>query len=338
MIMDKHKLALLFPLSCLLGCTPSSTLVDAPKIHIDDFASSTFAPMQQLQSVDSLRLYMRDSLYLGNVIDMCQTDTCIYLLDDAKAISMFDRHTGRLIRQVRNIGRGKGEYIDPRSIDVANAELFVLDLQGMSLIAYNAETLDFVSKKRIAVPAIDFTPVEGGFLFYNPMPTERAGRLVFTDKDCKVIDSFQLSDGRIESLATTCFFNTDSKGRVFISDPSSGTLYEWNGKEPVCLYKVVYDGKEQGAQANGSDVQNAENFVLPDKVLTSFLHSGKRFYNLYDRKAETSQNGMNQQSALPFFPRWQCGCKLIGIRPTGRQQGAIGRDSSECVVYSFSLK
>ena len=338
MIMDKLKLALLFPLSCLLGCTPSATIVDAPKIHIDGFASRTFASMDYVQSVDSLQLYMRDSLYLGNVVDMCQTDTSIYILDDAKAISMFDKRTGRLLRQVRNIGRGKGEYIDPRSIDVSGTELLVLDLQGMSLIAYDGESFEFVSKRRIAIPAIDFAPVEGGFLFYNPIPTERSGRLVFTDEDCKVVDSFQLSDGRIESLATTCVFNADSMGRVFISDPSSGTLYEWKGKEPVCLYQVVYDGKDSGSPASGSSVENAESFVLPDKVLTSFLHSGKRFYNLYGRQGDTSHNGMNKQSALPFFPRWQCGNKLVGIRPTGGRHGAGSRDSSECVVYSFSLR
>ena len=342
LFMNKCKLILSGLTLCLLGCTTATTNDSVTEIHIDNFETSRFDPMCCISSVDSLRLYMRDSLYLGNVIDVCQTDSAIYVLDDAKAISMFDKESGRLIRQIRNTGRGKGEYIDPRAIDVSDSALFVLDLQGMSLTAYRKDDLGFISKHKVGIPATDFVATDSGFLFYNLLPSKESGRLIHTDRQCKTTGSYLVaSKSRVDKLSTTSFFTKDSNGQIFISDPLSRTLYKWDGQAPVCIYSMVFNGKETdaGSDDNADDgIEPAECFVLPGGVLSSFVFSGKRYYSFFDRRDGVSQNGRYVQARIPFFPRWQYGNSLIGVRPTSRANDANSADSSEYVVYSFISK
>ncbi len=106
---------------------------------------------------------------LGNIVDICETETSYYV--QSQAVLYEYGKDGQFIRQVGAKGRGPGEYLYLRGLDVHDGKLFLFDFNTQSLLIYDTDGR-FISSRTFDMSndGIYFTSFffsEGDMFFYS---------------------------------------------------------------------------------------------------------------------------------------------------------------------------
>lgn len=284
-------------------------------IFISDYEQKTFITKSVFSGIDTLSLSPSDGVMLSQVQDMCVNSQSIYILDDNQGLSCFDRLSGEMQEYIRTVGHGAGEYIMPKAICTYGDEVYLLDERACNIYDLH---LRFMKRINIDMIALDFIKIDGGFLFCNLLSSGGLGRLVHTDDEGRVIDSYLPSSMLIDVVASTKCFIRDENSTVYFFEPSSDELYRWSGQGMELCYRSVignsYDGNPRTTSEKEDYAYNTNWFKLKDKILNSILYLGNRYYNVYDTSTLSSVSGeVNAKDKVPFFPQWQWGDSLFGV-------------------------
>lgn len=285
------------------------------EIKIDNYENAIFNAKTVFTSIDTMALKTNDSFILSQVIDMCVSQNYIYILDANHSLSFYDRNTGKMQKHVRAIGHGAGEYIMPKAICTDGTDLYLLHEKACNV--YDLY-LNFKKKIIIDLTALDFTKVDDGFLFCNLTPTKDLKRLVYTDNDGKIKDSYLPTTLLIDAVASKeCFIHDDSNN-VYFTEPTSDKLYRWNKNGIVLCYRSSisnsFGDNLKTTSEKDTYAYNTNWFKLKDIIVNSFLYNGDRFYNIYDTTTSKSIKGkVNTNDSIPFFPQWQWENTLYGV-------------------------
>lgn len=290
---------------------------NACEIVVRDYEHNTFNTQSMFSEIDTLPLLPKKGCLLSQVKDLCLNQQFIYVLDDNQSLSCFDRISGKMHRYIHSVGHGAGEYMMPKAICAYADEIYLLHERACNV--YDVY-LNFKRKFKIDLTALDFIKVEDGFLFCNLTPSEDVKRLVYTDNDGKIINSYIPSKLIIDVVASTKCFFSDEASNVYFTEPTSDELYLWNNRDIETCYRSIisnsYDGHPQATSEREDYAYNTKWFKLGNKVINSFLYLGERFYNVYDETTSTCVCGqVNVNESIPFAPRWQWKNCLYGVYP-----------------------
>lgn len=295
---------------------------DAPtdnvcEIMVRDYEHDTFNTQSVFSKIDTLPLQPKDGCILSQVKDLCVNQQYIYVLDDNQSLSCFDCMSGKMRKYIRSVGHGAGEYIMPIAVCTYADEVYLLHERACNV--YDLD-LNFKRKFNIDLTALDFIRVDDGFLFCNLMPSEDVKRLVYTDNEGKIIDSYISSGLMVDVVASTKCFISDEGSNVYFTEPTSDELYRWNNHDIESCYRSVisnsYDGYPQATSEREGYAYNTQWFKFGNNVINSFLYLGNRYYNVYDTATSTCVCGqVNANEKIPFAPRWQCKECLYGAYP-----------------------
>lgn len=286
---------MLFAFSCKNQHSPKESADIPVEIEINDYKNQTIDIDSFATAVDTTLLVM-DKHVMASIKDLCVTDSSIYVLDKMNSIAIFDIRTGKIKKVEKRVGTGPGEYVSPQAIISDNDTIYVLDLQALCVLTYD-KGLKFIRKIRINFPAMDFIKVNDGFLFYNLNVTNELKRVVYTDKDGHVINSFELSQRENDVLFSENVFSKDEKGNVYIMEPMSNIIREWKNEKIHDSFLLDFGSKTSNANKNSLLLKEQNEIVMQSHltskyVVTTFVSNNKVYTNVYDRKQNKSFTGI----------------------------------------------
>lgn len=304
----------------LTNCrSKESILEEAPLIDIAGYENNTIDCSQFISDIDTLLLSVDSTCYVSQIQDFCLNDSCIYILDKDKSVFVFNSLTGELKNSINKIGRGRSEYLDPKSISEFEGCVYILDFGGRCVLEYDAE-LNFLDRIKIKFTAIDFMKVDDGFLFYNLTATDKLKRIVHTDNKGNVLNSFASSQLNINTILTERIFCSSGNDGFYISEPVSDIIQEWKDDTVDVAFKFDWENKNDITASKTSELitKNGINIlyslVSSKYVLTQFLGKDFILSNIYNRDDKTSVSGMvDTHLSYPFGPMKITGKSLIGI-------------------------
>ena len=232
--MNNKILVCIFTCSTILaGCAVNNQTFNGTIINISGDKNTELLIDSFVTSIDSTLLQPNAIEHMGEVQDMCLSDSNAYILDKTNSIWKFNLNTGLQEKKIKKTGHGHGEYINPTSICVDHDNVYVLDFQGSSIIVYD-RNLDYKNRIQLEFPSIDFAKVPDGFLLCNMNPTKNLKRIVHINEKGSVINSFLSMEMKEESMMTDRIFSKDDNGSVFFAEPASNIIYKWeNGASSI---------------------------------------------------------------------------------------------------------
>lgn len=304
----------------LIGCKQNRVVEKAPfTIPVRDYRQSIVDIHDFTDTVEYLSI-VSDSP-MGSVIDYCLTDSTLIVLDTMQRVYLCSLQSGQVLRVMDKRGHGQGEYIEARAVFADLDRIYLLDFQGQSVLVYDRQ-FNYISRIKTEFPALDFAVVSDGYLFFNMNASDELRQVVHTDYSGRVLDSF-LSPGRkMDMLPDGRIFQEDGRGNVFITEPMSETVYQWNGQSPRPVYTVDFGQKPASVSSNEEKYSRQSATVVrsiatADHVLTAFVSDGMMFFNVYESATNRVMSGLvNTHSELPFLPSSCSGGAMLGIYDT----------------------
>lgn len=264
--------------------------------------------------------------FMGNVKDLCFSDSIVYILDNTNAVWSFKYPSGELIRQIRRTGHGNGEYLSLSAITSKDSLVYFLDTETRSVLV-NDPDFNFINKISFGFIAEDFTKVQDGFLFFYSANTDDLGYFVHTDEFGRIKNSFVPANVEIDTWFGDRVF-MENNGTVYMSAPYANDVYKWNGYEPELIFTTDFghDGYEYSSVKGSEICQSGKAFMTTFFVTDRFLINSflqeydppkepwKRYYSFYDIKRHSAKSGsVDLSEDIPFCPSWQYDGNLVGI-------------------------
>lgn len=292
-------------LVCVFACSEKNLSSLSSTIAITDTEESVLESVAFISRIDTLPLNSRGEDF-SSVQAACVTDSSIYIIDKMGAIGCFNIKTGHLEKKIRKVGHGNDEYVNPVSICEDDGYIYVLDFQGCAVLNYDLE-LNYKSRTKLEFPALDFTKTPNGFLFYNMNASGKLRRIVYTDMNGQIINSYLSKEKENNVMLADKMFCKD-EGDVYFSDPSNDCLYKWKNEDLTPLYQIEIPKKKSNSHIKGKeterfDGQYLRSFVTNNQVISLFIHGGMVLANSYKRDLGDSYSGrVKTNIPYPFFP------------------------------------
>lgn len=265
-------------------------------------ANSTVRHEDFIASIDSLLLRPDSGCYVASVQDVCLSDSCVAILDVAKSIFIFNLNTGKQVALLNNTGHGKGEYVDPKSIMMHNGLLYVLDFKTSRILKYDDE-FKYCGDVRIGFPACDFSIVDNGFVLYNMNATNDLKRVVHTDFDGNIINSFLVPKETIGIMPTDKVFTEDGFGNVFYIAPQENMIYRLAEDTIDVAFTLGYEDEPEPPQSSGK-LKTKFSLISSKYILTQFVADRYVLTNVYNTQTGVSEAGIvSTGTNFPFVPQ-----------------------------------
>ena len=201
-------------------------------------------PDGTIKSVEYLILRTDSEHPIGSIDKVLVSGNHLFVGDYRNdRIFSFDRR-GEFLGVIDKKGRGPGEHLSIQSFCLGNGNVYVLDHFQKCVLAYNQETLEFISKTDMSFFAWDFASLSnGGFIFaYAPMEGNRVTekdmryRVFITDSDLKITDKyFPYAEQETDAVSLRHYLSSNNGSILYVSmkddgysvfDDSKGILQE----------------------------------------------------------------------------------------------------------------
>lgn len=303
----------------LVGCTVQRQSSETATIlSVFGYEGNMFSDTVFVQSVDSVPILLDKGCILSNISDMCMSDHSLFVLDASSSIFRFNSLTGKQEKSIRKVGHAKDEYIMPVAMTCSNGMLYVLDLQGRKIVCYDYN-LNYLKTILLEFSAMDIAKVKGGFLLFNPSPSEDLGMVVLADSLGKSKNSFLQTDMVLDQMTWTKCFSEAADGKIYYTDPSSNRIYLWENNAMREAYTLDF-GQEEKEGRKSSDIIKSlkantlytlfsSNYIIAQFTTQKFVSTF--VYNMNDgtRCAGLVSTG----TGFPFMPRMVHGNCLVGL-------------------------
>lgn len=262
-----------------------------------------------LSKVDSATFLIPDTIVSYYAEDACVVDDNIYILDKSGNILVFNLSTEEFVGCLNARGKGRGEYAKPTAVSSDDTCVYVLDLTGLSILAYDKD-LRFRRKINVGLPCLDFIKTESGFLLYNLNANEETGRIVYVDNEGKMVESFlKMPVNHNQVLPTKHLFQRYDDA-VCVIDPNSNDIYAFRKEKFEKIASlVITNGENNGVSPVGA-------YMVNDMIISQYW-SKFVMTNIYDMSTGVSHSGLVKisRSLYGFMPMTQYGKCLFGLYP-----------------------
>lgn len=328
-----------------VACVPKqqAETTDVPTILIDNFDGNQLDPGQLLAGVEVVKLG-NDSVIVGQVLDVEQMDSLLYVLDNTGNILAIDLTSKELVYRTRRIGSGPCEYQKATDLSCCHQQVNVWDAASCRVITLDAR-LQPVAEARILQPAVSFAAMDDDhFVFENLSRETTPYQLIRSDRSGNELQPLLPCDVPSSSyrLSSSQFRNVE--GKVWYHESGSDQLLCWDDSTFSVAYK--YDFTKKGHDAaepiepgtESAYALNTSVWKLPGYVINSFLYKGRRYYGFYDcGQRQVVAGTLTQYEGLPFYPQWATDELLIGSAG-GFEDASHGIEVDDMVLLLFTLK
>lgn len=222
-------------------------------IHLDD-AIKKKIPEKKLSSIGKTVHYIpiedNDQCILQHPAILSINDDAIIIEDNRKYIYRFDT-LGKMIWKLDAVGRGPGEYVQIRDIEVDydNDTLYILDNYQRKIIRYDLRHANYLNETRIPLSTEAFTLFNNGFVLWNPpwsfIDQDYCYFLTFIDRAGTTIAHINRignnNNFRGGLLTSTNFYSLEDA--LLIKDTYHDTIYQILPNDHLKPHAVISCGK-----------------------------------------------------------------------------------------------
>ena len=246
--LDLRRLLPLVLLTFAVSCGPAKTDCDGT-VRIDSFSTKTNASFFQdvysdirvvpLQTGD-LALGASGALHLKDAGEA-------YIITDAEsnAIYTFDR-AGKLLRRIRKVGRGPGEYGQLVSCEYRNGRYFVL-ASGGHVIEYDGQG-ELIREISLDRDLMDLAIVDGQpVLLASRMDGDSEGasdKILVCDADYQPVSSFCPQTFQLFNYESRLVAVAGEPGTFLYTEPTSTLIRKCDKSGIISTYELDFKGKQ----------------------------------------------------------------------------------------------
>ena len=179
------------------------------------------------------------------------------------------------------------------------------------------------------------------------MATPQLHRLVHTDDEGRMLDSYLPSGMELDLIYESRTFTQGEDGDTYFAEPYANEVYRWTEQGPQAAFRTDYgkDNLESGLK-KGSEAERTGHafttsvFVFNDRLVHRFFKEGTTCYSFAPLDGTPALQGRPDTTAcIPFGPAGQHADALACLYHTGDlQRWKPQRDSCEAVLVLFHLK
>lgn len=290
---------------------------DIKKIMIDYRNPSEMKLSRYISGVKVCRLETTDKNLVGDVLDIELYGNRIYLLDGAtNSLHIYDT-TGKLVRVFNKVGRGPGEYVRLRDVEVKENGIFLLDYSTQAVLHYDFD-MNFIDRTKFDFFPCAFKVLPDGYLFFGER-TLKAPDYAFYKVSGQRTDGFLPREtGRKPkyNFGASSVFAGDSD--QWFALRYSNYIYSLEGGEMQLTGQLDFKDKtfpEDRLLLSDYNLYDPDfsylvrnNMYQVDSCLwIDYFYNKKRFFACYDMRTEKVETGEMENDLLPdfrFFPRW----------------------------------
>lgn len=309
----------IYILILILTCSCSSVKLEQfNNISITGYENKSLAFASLASKIDTVFFYVKKGANpISTIKDISLNDSLLYVVDENNFISLFDIHSGELLRQTKGVGHSSQEYLNINSIKCMNDTLFVLDDKSRKIVKYD-NSFNYLGKINLRFVPLDFEITNDGFLFSRLDVTNNDNRFILTDRNGVIKNDFVRASSFGEQIYTNkSFVNNKYLNKIYLHEPMSGEIYRWDSGMVMPAYKTTFSSHNE----NGTKAQNLaipkDYFITSTHLICSFIYDHKQYYCVYSEKDGTVKAGsFDMNSGLPFSPIFQKGDSLVGLYHT----------------------
>lgn len=335
-------LLLLFQLFVITGCGHNNNNVtDSLVLSFQDPGDNDF-PVDEFFSLEK-KLDIVDSgeYLLSSVNCVFYNDDYAFLLDGRFAVSKVDLNTGKIVKQICQVGRGPQDYLRPVNITGDKDHIYLLDFDSKRVHVYD---LDLNHQDRFDVDYIpspsSFTKTKDGFIFLNSNEDTKLGAYVLTDdRGVKKASYLELKSEPVYAegemvfrvvYTDNCFFaGTDGKMACYYNNTNE--MYLYDGKTFKKQFTVKPDDNLEGTRG----VNIAKVWSLNGKTLVGYRCDFKPSLGLFDKDGNLLAygHGKNVAQSFPIYPSGDRVLLLIQMQDLLEKQGADKSVQAQILLY-----
>lgn len=271
--------------------------------------------------------------HISSIEDYCVIDSTIYILDNAGSIFNISLHTGKVKNYANLMGRSGNECIGPKAVSFARDTVFILDFQGMKILALNQD-LNVIKSLPIPVPSMDFAITSDGFLIYNMNAAEKEDQIIHINDNGEMINSFIPSRGLPEMVLSSRIF-TESNDKILIMPPMGNRLYSYNPDTDSLFLEYEFSLVPERTEKSGIPDGTIQSFETERFLITDYMANQFMGNDIFDKKENKHHSGLLQtNSSYPFYPQSICDDVLYGIY----EKGIGSSNQSEYIILKYKLK
>lgn len=300
----------------LCSCSKNDVETQSYTINIAGYEDVALDFASLASKVDTLYFYVdENSIPVSMVQNIILTDSLLYVTDAGNCLSMFDRYSGKLLKQTVNIGRASHEYLGIDGIKCMNDTVYILDANSRKVIEYD-KNLNYLGKVDLNFAPWDFEVTDDGFLFSRMDVAKDGRRFVHTDKRGSVLSKAVTASPFGEHIVMGKSLRRYADC-IYLHELMSDKIYRWEDGNAVTAYTVSFpDSKEKDADGQ-TPILVKDYFVTSKHFICSFIYNQKQHYCIYSKEDGVMKIGsFDLKSGRPFSPIFQKGDSLVGIYST----------------------
>ena len=246
-----HSLTRVLPVALLalaVSCGPSNTAGDAT-VRIDSFSTKTNASFFQ-DVYSDLRVVplQTGDIALGASGALRLKDAGeVYILTDAEsnAIYTFD-HAGKLLRRIRKVGRGPGEYEQLMSCEYRNGRYIVLAAGG-HVIEYDGRG-ELIREVALDRDLMDLAVVDGQpVLLASRLDGDSdaaSDKILVCDADYRPVSGFCPQTFQLFNYASSLVPVAGEPGTFLYTEPTSTLIRKCDKTGIISVYELDFKGRQ----------------------------------------------------------------------------------------------
>lgn len=348
------KLTFMFFLGCCCCCNPSKDVksdtsvvsIDVSEQREDEIGSND---IRLAASV----IQLRDSLPIGNILDMALIDSICYFIDSNWNIYGVDLSNGRVCCKYVQHGGAELETLCPVCIAVEGKSVYVYDTGKENVLVLSSQLVpEKIIRISIANP-ISIRKTKNGFLCLSLIEGKQV--IQYYDNDANMSFIKNLSDVKVSLYENGATIQEGTDGYLYVKAMYSDTIFRWKDSMLEPAYVIGYGSKSIPQEMHDiQDIKATEReytldyFVFETGVLSSFVNSSNHHlvFNYYNNEEKHSKTGSVNKILKLFFPRWQFGNKILhafhpeyiqALKETIKQDAGIELNDEGIVIFMYEL-
>jgi hypothetical protein len=315
------------------------------------FSSQGSTRFQEFQAYFQLRrevaLFSVSGVRFGRIRDLKVNARGHFLItDDVVPVVCEIDEEGRLVQKIGNVGRGPGEYLSPRAIDLdKDGNIFILDSKQSRILIFDPNGV-FVRSLNLGRPASDFLVQQsGGIVIFHPMTPKT---LLFLSPSGNLIK--QAAENALRYAVAGGKITQDAKGNILEMRPTSFEirifsaegryLYSIGEKpkgfqtlsKPPTAYESLDDLERAWTPMTGIYFLAESDLVISQMRVSNPPSSPTFFITLYESSGKVFASNI----ALPSYIIGTNNRDTIFILKEARQQNLREREGFVLCEYSFT--
>ena len=249
----------LFTISCSNSDAQGPTKVDATKWDKN--------PDSHFTSRQIIPLETADDILMGDIKSIKIYDDTYFILDSRNVIFRFDKD-GRFLSRIARQGRGRGEYLDIRSIDVSGDEVYVLSSFEKKILTYSFDG-EFLSEINLDEQYFDMAVEDSYILLFSNNCNNSLKNYVKISRNGEILDSWDDFSQNTSFILSGKFLNRQGSS-IFYFKPFDYRIFEYDGNAPRQIAEFEFTNNKRYPQSEMEDIVAFNELVMNTEYVRKF--------------------------------------------------------------------